>query len=101
MKIYLIRLKTREVLEETLSIYLDYLRLNVELPFQVTGIEDMGCFSWEEYYRFVPGKDKEYEKRKKKQPSYTDIYELLNFEDEYDKYQGIYVSIRLLFIVYH
>jgi hypothetical protein len=88
--------RTSKVSAGTLLIYLMYLKQHLESPCQVTGIEDMGCFSWEEYYRFVPGKEKEYDKRKKKQPSYTDIYELLNFKDEYDEYQGIYVNVKRL-----
>jgi hypothetical protein len=44
------------------------------LPCQVTGVED---FRWEEFYVHGPGNKKEYEQLKKTQPSYTDIYELL------------------------
>src|SRR5262249_51314658 len=65
-------------------------------PCQLTGIEDLGCFSWEEYYTFGPGSKKEYEQLKKKRASYTDTYELLGFEDEVDPEDGILVHVRRL-----
>jgi hypothetical protein len=37
----------------------------------------MEDFRWEEYYVFGPGYQKEYEKLKKKNPSYTDHYQIL------------------------
>jgi hypothetical protein len=40
-----------DVTDETLEMYLDYLKQNLEMPCLVTGIEDMGCFAWEEYIR--------------------------------------------------
>ena len=40
-----------EVNEETLMVFLDHLRRNVELPCILTGSED---FEWEEYY-VMPG----------------------------------------------
>jgi hypothetical protein len=82
-----------KVTEETLAIYLAYLKQHLEMPYHLTGIETLGCFSWEEYYTFGPGSEKEYQKLKKKQPSYTDTYTLLSFEDGYDEYEGIYVKV--------
>jgi len=82
------------VTAETLAIYLDYLKQHLEFPCQLTGIEDRGCFAWEEYYRFVPGREEEHERRQKKEPSCRDTYVLLNFEDEYDAYNGIDVKVR-------
>src|SRR6266571_1579644 len=58
------------VTEETLAIYLDYLKQHLEVPCQLTGIESRGCFSWEESYIFGRRRHKEYAQRKKKEPSY-------------------------------
>lgn len=83
-----------DVSDETLEIYLDYLKQHLDLPCQVTGIEDMGCFAWEEYYTCGPGNERKYEKLKKKRPSYTDTYEVLSFDDDYDEDYGIVVNVR-------
>jgi len=72
--------------------YFEYLRNNIEMPCILTGIESAGCFSWEEYYTFGPGKKKKYEKLKRKYPSYTDEYELLGF-DGFDEEEGILVQV--------
>ncbi len=85
-----------DVMDETLETYLDYLKQHLEMPCQVTGMEDMGCFSWEEYYTFGPGNEREYEKLKKKRASYTDTFELLSFDDDYDEDYGIVVNVRRL-----
>jgi len=82
-----------EVSEESSLKYLDYLRQNIEFPCQLTGIED---FPWEEYYVIGPGKKKEYEKLKKKQPSYTDIFSLIRFENDLDENNGILVDVERL-----
>ncbi|MCZ6876267.1 MAG: hypothetical protein O7G88_22520 [bacterium] len=83
-----------KVNEGTLAIYFDYLKQHLEIPCHLTEIEDRGCFSWEEYYRFNPDREEEYGERKKKEASYTDAYELLNFEDEYDTYAGLAVKVK-------
>ena len=51
----------------------------LQLPCDVTGIED---FHWEEYYVIGPGDPREYLRLHKNQPSYTDIFELLEIEKE-------------------
>lgn len=79
---------------ENLNTYFDYLEENIKLPFKLTGIEDMGCFGWEEYYTFGPGSKREHEKLKKQYPSYTDEYELLEFSDEIDEEEGIHVHVK-------
>jgi hypothetical protein len=38
-----------DVTTETLTRYLAYLQQHLTFPCQLTGIEDLGCFSWEEY----------------------------------------------------
>lgn len=78
---------------ENIKKYFDYIKENVEMPCIVTGIEDLGCFGWEEYYTFGPGSEKEYEKLKKKYPSYTDEYELLSLDDDFDEEDGILVHV--------
>ena len=65
-----------EVNMENLQKYLEYLKDHIETPYIVTGIEDMGCFGWEEYYNFGPGSEREYNKLKKKYASFTDEYTL-------------------------
>lgn len=86
--------KAPNVTDETLERFLAYLKENLEMPCQVTGIEDMGCFAWEEYYTFGTGSEKEYEQLKKKKASYRDTYELLNFEEDYDDNYGLSVKVR-------
>ena len=65
--------------DEARNIYYQYLTENLDLPCEVTGIEDFG---WEEFYVFGPGSKKEYEHLKKDQPSYTDRYQLLSISTE-------------------
>jgi hypothetical protein len=83
----------REVSEESSLKYMDYLKRNIEFPCQLTGIED---FPWEEYYVLGPGNEKEYEKLKKRQPSYTDTFSLISFDDDLDENNGILVKIKRL-----
>jgi hypothetical protein len=83
-----------KVTEEALAIYLAYLKQHLEVPCQLTGIESRGCFAWEESYIFGRRRPKEYAQRKKKEPSYTDIYTFLSFEDAYDPYAGLAVKVK-------
>ena len=62
-----------KVTEETLAVYLGYLKQHLEVPCQLTGIESLGCFAWEASYIFGRRRRKEYAQRKQHQPSYTDI----------------------------
>jgi hypothetical protein len=58
--------------------YRVYLKKHLTFPVRVTGIED---FPWEEPY-VVGGYDEdEYEELKKTNPSYTDIFDLLDILD--------------------
>jgi hypothetical protein len=82
-----------EVSEDSSLKYMDYLKRNIEFPCQLTGIED---FPWEEYYAFGPGSKKEYEKLKKKQPSYKDTFNLVGFENELDENNDILVKVERL-----
>lgn len=79
------------VTEESLATYLTYLKDHLELPCELTGIED---FDWEEYYVIGPGDKTEYERLKKTKPSYTDKYALLSLADEVDGWVGILVYVK-------
>jgi hypothetical protein len=83
-----------KVTEETLAIYLVYLKQHLEYPCQLTGIESLGCFAWEASYIFGRRRPKEYAQRKQHQPSYTDTYTFLRFEDAYDPYAGLAVKVK-------
>ena len=83
-----------KVTEETLALYLNYLKKHLEVPCQLTGIESLGCFAWEASYIFGRRRPKEYAQRKKQQPSYTDTYAFLSFEEEYDPYAGLAVTVK-------
>ena len=63
--------------DESIAIFYEYLKANLSLPCEVTGIED---FHWEEIYVFGPGSQTEYEHLKEDNPSYTDTYTLLKIE---------------------
>ncbi len=60
--------------EDQVGVYYEHLLRSLELPCEVTGIED---FSWEERYVFGYGSPAEYERLKKDRPSYRDKYDLL------------------------
>jgi len=55
--------------------YLAHLKKHLPLPVRVTGIED---FPWEEPYVMAGWDQEEYEELKKKNPSYTDKFDLLD-----------------------
>ena len=63
--------------DDALAKLFRHLKANLQLPCEVTGTED---FRWEEPYVIGGWSQKEYDRLKKTQPSYTDKYELLNIE---------------------
>lgn len=79
-----------EVDNENLGKYFGYLNDHLDFSKLVTGMQD---FRWEGYYVFGPGDQKEYEKLKKKNPSYTDKYQILSLE-EYDYDESILVNVK-------
>jgi hypothetical protein len=79
-----------DVNDHNLKKYFDYLNDHLDFSDLVTGMED---FRWEEYYVFGPGDQKEYEKLKKKNPSYTDHYQILSLE-EYGYDESILVNVK-------
>ncbi len=84
-----------EVNDKTLATYRDYLEKHLEFPCYLTGIEDLGCFGWEEYYTIGPGSKKDHERLRKTKPSYLDTYEFLGFEDRVkDEFYGLLVTVK-------
>jgi hypothetical protein len=84
--------KKLDVTRKTLKTYLEYLKRHVDMPCQLTGIED---FEWEERYVFGFGSKREYKELKKTQPSYKDKFNLIEFVDEMDDYyDGIFVNVQ-------
>ena len=79
-----------DVNDDNLKRYFDYLSDHLDFSDLVTGMED---FRWEEYYVFGPGDQKEYEKLKKKNPSYTDHYQILSLEG-YGYDESILVNVK-------
>ena len=86
--------KKLDATRKTMKTYLEYLKKHVEMPCQLTGIED---FEWEECYVFGFGSKKEYEELRKTQPSYKDKYNLIKFVNDIDDYyDGIFVHVQRL-----
>jgi len=77
--------------DENLLKYLDYLKVNLKIPCILTGSED---FDWEEPYILGGWNKKEYEKLKKTNPSYTDDFEFIKLEEEYDDWKGIHANVK-------
>ena len=68
-----------EVDEENLLKYRKYLLGRLDKGTVLTGRED---FPWEEKYVIGPGNRAEYERLKKKNPSYKDEYKLIDISEE-------------------
>ncbi|WP_019503602.1 hypothetical protein [Pleurocapsa sp. PCC 7319] len=84
-----------DVNAQTLASYRSYLEQHLTSLCSVTGIEDLGCFGWEEYYTIGPGSKKEHERLRKTKPSYQDTYELLGFENRVqDESYGLLVNVK-------
>ena len=67
--------------ERCVEKFYQHLRASLQLPCEVTGIED---FEWEEIYVLGPGDPVEYQELRLTQPSYKDRFELLEIEKEVD-----------------
>ena len=63
--------------DECADKFTDHLERSLQLPCDVTGIED---FRWEARYVIGPGDPKEHERLRQNQPSYQDTFELLSIE---------------------
>lgn len=68
-----------QVTEDTLQIYFEHIKDNLELPCLLTGIESMGYFGWEERYSFGYGSKAEYQQLRKTKASFQDEYVLKTF----------------------
>ncbi len=75
----------------TLTEYREFLKKNLEEPVLLTGIED---FPWEERYLFGYGNKSEYEALKRKHPSYTDQFELLEIQMVNEEEEDLYVKVK-------
>ena len=79
--------------QDNLNKYYNYLKKNLKSPCILTGMED---FDWEEPYLIGGWSKNEYEKSKKTKPSYTDKFEFVNLNSEYDDWKGIYMHVKRL-----
>jgi len=79
--------------EKNLEQYFNYLKKKIKTPCILTGMED---FDWEEPYLLGGWSDKEYEKLKQTNPSYTDTFGFISLVDDYDDWKGIYASVKRL-----
>ena len=89
--------KTQEiprVTDETLHIYFEYLKENLECPCVLTGIESMGYFSWEERFSFGYGSEKEHERLRREKGSFRDQYKLKTFDAVVDGEWDILVKVE-------
>jgi hypothetical protein len=81
-----------EVNEDTQHIYFLYLEKQLPKGMQVTGIEDVGYFDWEERFYFGAGSEEEYEELREELGSYKDRFVVL--EVEYvDEERGVILSV--------
>jgi hypothetical protein len=71
--------------------YLDYLRQTIEFPCRLTGTED---FPWEEPYVMGGWDEDEYEELKKENPSYTDVFELVELLEPDSNHYDIIAKIK-------
>jgi hypothetical protein len=69
----------KSTFDEGADKFSQHLKTSLQLPCDVTGIED---FRWEEYWVIGPGDPKEYERLRRTQPSFRDTFELLAIEKD-------------------
>jgi hypothetical protein len=60
--------------KDSVEKFYHHLNKSLQLPFEVTGIED---FQWEEYYMIGSGDQEKYRKLCKNQPSFRDTFDLV------------------------
>ena len=56
---------------EAMQLWYKHLTAHLTLPCEVTGIEDL---QWEEFYVMGPGSRAEYQRLRRKRPSYRDVF---------------------------
>ena len=79
------------VSEENSRTYQSYLKINLEFPCLLKGMED---FHWEEKYVFGYGDKREYEELRKTQPSYKDTFKLIEFEELSSGEERLFVEVE-------
>jgi hypothetical protein len=92
-------IRIEDILEEdnlkvsykSLVAYRNYIQNKILFPCDLTGRED---FYWEEIYVFGSGDKKEYEELKKTQPSYSDTYTYVSFDDQIEDNNGLMVKVK-------
>lgn len=85
------------VTDQTLHIYLDYLKAHISCPCLLTGMESMGFFKWEERYSFGLGSEEEHQRLRQERGSFRDQYELLTLANAVTKGWGdIMVKVQRL-----
>ena len=75
---------------ETLEHYKSFLEEKLIFPISLTGVED---FDWEEYYLLGPGDKREYERLKKTQASYTDVFIMNKISPNIDEHYGLFANV--------
>ncbi|MGB3404138.1 MAG: calcium-binding protein [Microcoleaceae cyanobacterium] len=83
--------KNLESTPQNIKRYCHFLQANIQNPCYLTGRES---FSWEEEYLFGSGSAKSYERLKKKHPTHTDIFKLLEFSQTFSEIDGILVEVE-------
>jgi hypothetical protein len=78
---------------KSMTLYRIHIQKSIEFPCELTGRED---FNWEEMYVFGGGDKTEYAELKKIQPSYTDTFTFMSFDDQIDDRNGLMVKVKRL-----
>jgi len=86
----ILKSQNQEVNEANLTTYYRYLKSNMKKPCILTGMEDFG---WEEPYLIGGWDKKEYEELKKINPSFTDQFEYIEFNEEISEI-GLILDVR-------
>lgn len=67
--------------DDGMKLWYRHLAAHLALPCDVTGIED---FQWEEFYVLGPGDKTEYQRLRRKRPSYRDVFQLTGIDCDSD-----------------
>ncbi len=80
-----------DVTEKALAKYFAYLKKNVKVGTKLTGVD---AFEWEEKYLDNKSKAKEYEQKKKNNPSFADTFELVAFLYDNKDFDEVYAKVK-------
>jgi hypothetical protein len=78
---------------DSLEKFRSHIQSNIVFPCDLTGRED---FNWEEIYLYGGGDKNEYAELKKTNPSFTDTYTFMSFDDEGEAVDGLMVKVKRL-----